>query len=222
MKARQEAVLSKIIDAYFSTAQPVGSKILADGQGLEFSPATIRSEMAVLEKEGLIAQPHTSAGRIPTIKGITYYLEHLMKPQALSADEEQRLMSMFQTSGLKGLARMTAEYCHSACILVLNLNEFYYTGFAYLLAQPEFENSTLIHEIGVAIDNFESALPHFVEHGLNEQPRIFLGEDNPLGQDCSATLIAKKGDRTVLGVLSPVRTDYRKNVSLLTAISHYF
>ncbi|MEK7583770.1 MAG: hypothetical protein AAB490_00870, partial [Patescibacteria group bacterium] len=158
MKARQEAVLSKIIDAYLSTAQPVGSKILAEEQGLEFSSATIRNEMAVLEKDGLIIQPHTSAGRIPTIKGIEYYLEYLMKPQPLRADEEQRLMSMFQKSGLKGLARMTAEYCHSACILVLDMNEFYYTGFSYLFAQPEFENASLVHEIGVAIDNFESAL----------------------------------------------------------------
>ncbi len=214
-------MLSKIIDAYLSTAQPVGSKILAEEQGLEFSSATIRNEMAVLEKDGLIIQPHTSAGRIPTIKGIEYYLEYLMKPQPLRADEEQRLMSMFQKSGLKGLARMTAEYCHSACILVLDMNEFYYTGFSYLFAQPEFENASLVHEIGVAIDNFESALPHFVERGLTGQPRIFLGDRNPLGHDCSATFVAKKGDRTVLGLLTPVRTDYQKNVGLLTAIAQY-
>jgi transcriptional regulator of heat shock response len=69
---RKLAVLRAIVEDYVSTNEPVGSKALADRHNLGVSPATIRNDMAVLEEQGYIAQPHTSAGRVPTDKG---YLE---------------------------------------------------------------------------------------------------------------------------------------------------
>jgi len=66
MSSRRLEILRAIVDEYVSTQEPVGSKSIADHHGLGISPATIRNEMAVLEDEGLITQPHTSAGRIPT------------------------------------------------------------------------------------------------------------------------------------------------------------
>src|SRR5262249_56398901 len=66
---RKLAVLRAIVEDYVSTTEPVGSKSLVDRHGLDVSPATIRNDMAVLEEQGFIAQPHTSAGRIPTDKG---------------------------------------------------------------------------------------------------------------------------------------------------------
>jgi len=66
MSSRRLEILRAIVDEYVATQEPVGSKSIADHHGLGISPATIRNEMAVLEDEGLITQPHTSAGRIPT------------------------------------------------------------------------------------------------------------------------------------------------------------
>ena len=66
MSSRRLEILRAIVDEYVATQEPVGSKSIADRHGLGISPATIRNEMAVLEDEGLITQPHTSAGRIPT------------------------------------------------------------------------------------------------------------------------------------------------------------
>ncbi len=74
---RRQAVLRAIVEDYVSTHEPVGSKALADHHRLGVSPATIRNDMAVLEEEGLIAQPHTSAGRIPTDKGYRYFVDTL-------------------------------------------------------------------------------------------------------------------------------------------------
>lgn len=72
MSSRRLEILRAIVDEYVSTQEPVGSKSIADHHGLGISPATIRNEMAVLEDEGLITQPHTSAGRIQQILDIEF------------------------------------------------------------------------------------------------------------------------------------------------------
>ena len=69
METRQLDILRAIVEEYVATEEPVGSKVIAARHKLGISPATIRNEMAVLEDAGLITQPHTSAGRIPTDKG---------------------------------------------------------------------------------------------------------------------------------------------------------
>jgi heat-inducible transcriptional repressor len=74
---RRRAVLHAIVEGYVSTSEPVCSKALSTRQELGVSPATIRNDMAALEEEGLIAQPHTSAGRIPTDKGYRSFVDHV-------------------------------------------------------------------------------------------------------------------------------------------------
>jgi len=74
---RRQAVLRAIVEGYVATSEPVGSRALAERNGLSVSPATIRNDMAALEDEGLITQPHTSAGRIPTDKGYRAFVDHL-------------------------------------------------------------------------------------------------------------------------------------------------
>lgn len=74
---RRQAVLRAIVEGYVATHEPVGSKALASTNGLGVSPATIRNDMAALEDEGLITQPHTSAGRIPTDKGYRVFVDQL-------------------------------------------------------------------------------------------------------------------------------------------------
>src|SRR6187399_1475551 len=84
---RRQAVLRAIVEGYVATSEPVGSKALAANNGLSVSPATIRNDMAALEDDGLITQPHTSAGRIPTDKGYRAFVDHLA---AASVPEPQR------------------------------------------------------------------------------------------------------------------------------------
>jgi len=76
---RQELILRKVVEAYNATGQPVGSKTLASDAELEFGPSTIRNELAILEEQGLLAHPHTSAGRVPTDSGHRYYVDHLLR-----------------------------------------------------------------------------------------------------------------------------------------------
>ncbi len=91
---RRLAVLRAIVEDYVVTREPVGSKALVDRHGLGVSPATVRNDMAALEEEGLIAQPHTSAGRIPTDKGYRFFVDRLTQIKPMTA-AERRAISTF-------------------------------------------------------------------------------------------------------------------------------
>jgi heat-inducible transcriptional repressor len=80
---RKTAILSAVVQEYIATALPVGSTHIADSPGVRVSPATVRNEMAVLEQEGYLVQPHTSAGRVPTDKGYRFFVDHLAQPGLL-------------------------------------------------------------------------------------------------------------------------------------------
>jgi heat-inducible transcriptional repressor len=86
-------VLRAIVEDYVSTTEPVGSKSLVDRHHFDVSPATIRNDMAVLEEQGFIAQPHTSAGRIPTDKGYRLFVDRLSSVKPLSTAERRAIES---------------------------------------------------------------------------------------------------------------------------------
>lgn len=88
---RKLAVLRAVVQDYVSTMEPVGSKSLVDRHHLDVSPATIRNDMAVLEEQGYISQPHTSAGRIPTDKGYRLFVDRLSGIKPLSTAERRAI-----------------------------------------------------------------------------------------------------------------------------------
>ena len=88
---RKKRILRAIIESYIQSAEPVGSKAIAASIDMEVSSATIRNEMADLEAMGLLEQPHTSAGRIPSPKGYRLYVNELMEEHKLSLQETQRI-----------------------------------------------------------------------------------------------------------------------------------
>ena len=81
---RKKKILSSVVEDYIESAEPVGSKTLVEKYHLDYSSATIRNEMKLLEEEGYLEQPHVSAGRIPSTKGYRYYVDNLMKENKLS------------------------------------------------------------------------------------------------------------------------------------------
>ena len=91
---RRLAVLRAIVEDYVSTEEPVGSKALVERHGLGVSPATVRNDMAVLEEEGFIMQPHTSAGRVPTDKGYRLFVDKLTTVKPMSAAEKRAIATI--------------------------------------------------------------------------------------------------------------------------------
>ena len=88
---RKKQILRAIVDSYIRTAEPVGSKTISQLPGMDFSPATIRNEMADLTTMGLLEQPHTSAGRVPSAAGYRLYVDELMQDYRLSMDETKTI-----------------------------------------------------------------------------------------------------------------------------------
>ena len=93
---RRLAVLRAIVEDYVSSHEPVGSKALVERHHLGVSPATIRNDMAVLEEEGYITQPHTSAGRIPTDKGYRLFVDRLANVKPMSPAEKRAIQTFLE------------------------------------------------------------------------------------------------------------------------------
>lgn len=91
LSERKKKILRAIVDNYVRTAEPVGSKMIAEMPGMDISSATIRNEMAELTQLGLLEQPHTSAGRIPSPAGYRFYVDELMNDYRLSVDETKSI-----------------------------------------------------------------------------------------------------------------------------------
>ncbi len=94
---RKRKILEAIIEEYNATAEPVSSSKIATDYGLDYSPATIRNEMANLEEMGYLEQPHTSAGRIPSSKGYRLYVDNIMKEKNLTIKEKENIDAILQS-----------------------------------------------------------------------------------------------------------------------------
>ncbi|MEL6248058.1 MAG: heat-inducible transcriptional repressor HrcA [Cyanobacteria bacterium J06627_15] len=112
LNARQQKVLWATIRQYVSTAEPVGSKALIEAYGLQVSSATVRNVMGVLERSGLLYQPHTSAGRVPSDSGYRIYVDKLIRPAKPVAKRVDRALTRqidWDGSNLEGLLREAAK-----------------------------------------------------------------------------------------------------------------
>ncbi len=92
---RKAAILNAVVTEYIGSAQPVGSQHVVDAPGVSVSSATVRSDMAALEREGYLTQPHTSAGRIPTDKGYRFFVDQLGGPGTLDPSGRQQVRRFF-------------------------------------------------------------------------------------------------------------------------------
>ena len=231
---RQTQILVAIIEQYAEVASPVGSVTLA--KLFNVSSATIRSEMAKLEDLGLITQPHTSAGRIPTDKGYRFYVNRLTA-QSEGEDEQILLNANNSKDSLRGFraisSRVSAQNdradhairsaVDSLVELTGNLglatigDQLYINGIYNLFSQPEFESGEAVQSAAQLLDNLE---PWLREVTPNEPLNVYIGSENPIGKSSGASLIISKfespfSENSYIGVLGPTRQNYGKVVRLV-------
>ena len=121
---RKTAILRAVVEEYIATAQPVGSTHVANAAGVKVSSATVRNEMAVLEQEGFLAQPHTSAGRIPTDKGYRFFVDHMAPRGRLDDASRDQVGRFFDTAHgrleelLHRTSNMLAQVTHQTALVV--------------------------------------------------------------------------------------------------------
>ncbi|NLC31301.1 MAG: hypothetical protein GX765_04600 [Candidatus Moranbacteria bacterium] len=230
MNQRQEKILECVIEEYTSTALPIGSKILVEKYKIKASPATIRNEMAELEEEGYLYQPHISAGRIPTDKGYRYFVEELMKDRELSKREQIKLqeellklkaqnMRLSRTSA-KLLSGITGNLAISG---ILDKDEFDDFGMRDLLSEPEFQKLDDVCRLAETMDYIDEMFNKIVQEMKEGETKIFIGAENPIGKISNCSMIVSpyklsNGQRGVLALIGPKRMKYAKNKSLIEYI----
>lgn len=221
MTDRQQNILSAIIEEYAEVASPVGSQMLAKVFGV--SSATIRSEMAELEKRGFIEQPHTSAGRVPTDKGYRFYVNKTAEAgeiEASSRGERALTARIGQGSVPERAIRNTVD---TLVELTQNLGvatigkQLYMSGLSNLFGQPEFMHPGQVQEVARLLDNLE---PWLREAAPNEPLSVYIGQENPIGRNSGCSLIVSRfrspySDKSFIGVLGPTRQSYKEVMGLV-------
>ena len=126
---RKAAILKSVVTGYVETAQPVGSSQVAHDLVIDVSPATVRADMAALEREGYLTHPHTSAGRIPTDKGYRFFVDHLGSPHPLAQAEHEKVQVFFSKAHgelervLQDTSRLLAQLTDCAAVVVSPAHE---------------------------------------------------------------------------------------------------
>lgn len=227
MNKRQQKILASIIEEYTQTANAVGSKILVDKYGIAASPATIRNDMAELEKEGYLHQPHISAGRIPTDKGYRYFVEELMRDKELTKKEQIKLQEELLKLKAKNtrLSRTTAKLLSGisgnlAISGSVGKEDFYDFGMSELLEEPEFKELDEVCRLAETLDYVDEMVEKLIKEIPEGETRIFIGEENPIKEISSCSMIVspykmKDGEKGVLALIGPKRMKYAKNKSLI-------
>lgn len=219
---RQQRILQAIVEQYAEVASPVGSSLLA--KVFSVSSATVRAEMAELEKQDLIKQPHTSAGRIPTDKGYRFYVNNLAEagPESPAERRAEKALATRVAGGgvseqvIKNAVDTLVELTHNLGIATIG-DQLYMSGLSNLFGQPEFMNSGQVREVARLLDNLE---PWLYEAAPNEPLSVYIGQENPIGRSAGCTLIVSRfrsnfSDRSYIGVLGPTRQSYRDVMSLV-------
>jgi heat-inducible transcriptional repressor len=223
MTERQRLILNAIIEQYAEVASPVGSNLLA--KAFNVSSATIRAEMADLERLGLIMQPHTSAGRIPTDAGYRLYVNNLTESTEPSLPAgrraEKALAARVQGGGvpertIRNAVDTLVELTHNLGIATIG-PQLYMSGLSNLFGQPEFVGGTQVRQVAELLDNLE---PWLREAAPNEPLSVYIGRENPIGRSAGASLIISRfrspfSDHSYIGVLGPTRQQYRDVMSLV-------
>lgn len=225
MTERQNQLLKTIIHQYIKTAEPVGSEWLAEKFGFKISSATIRNEMAELTERGFLAQPYTSAGRVPTEKAYHYYIDNFLKKKELKSKIKQSFKTIktkkLDETAVRRISKKMAELTGELVILAINRNNFYYTGLSYLFVQPEFNQPDVVYDISQVIDHLDKVVTQLFDK-IGDETEILLGKENPFGDFCSTILtrlsLPWQKNEAVFGLLGPMRMDYDTNLSMVNYI----
>ncbi len=222
MTDRQKQILCSVVEQYAEVASPVGSSLLA--KVFNVSSATIRAEMAELERHGFITQPHTSAGRVPTDKGYRFYVNNLAGTTNDTASErraERALTARVQTGALpertiRNAVDTLVELTHNLGLATIG-NQLYMSGLSNLFGQPEFIQAGQVRQVAQLLDNLE---PWLHEAAPNQPLSVYIGQENPIGRSAGCSLIISRfrspySDKSYIGVLGPTRQNYKDVMQLV-------
>ncbi len=233
MNNRQQRIMNQLIHLYQTTAEPVGSLALSALGKFRVSGATLRNELATLEEEGYLAKPHTSAGRVPTLRSFQWYLKTIKHGRKVTLPEQRafdalRMINQDDFRYCRELAKRLAEISKEGVFVAFGPYSTFYTGLTNLFTKPEFQKAQCTVTLGQALDKLNEILEGLIrkEPPLDpllrkegkEEVEIILGEDSPFGKDFGALIIRfSRGEikNGIMGILGLLRMDWEKNMGLM-------
>ncbi len=226
--------MAAVVREYSQTGHPVGSEELLEKYHLKVSSATVRNDMQSLEDAKFLAQPYTSAGRVPTDKGYRYFVNNLMHHLELTNAEQQRLrqeLLRLQHQYLelgRSISKLLSGAAQGAAFALLPASQqgrpqsVGTSGFSEVI-EPD-ANAQELKEVAKFLDELEERGQALLKRNDIEEVETFIGKESPmpLAPDFSLLITQVRlpsGERGVVGIVGPKRMKYARNISLLRYIS---
>jgi transcriptional regulator of heat shock response len=237
LEDRKHRILEAIIQDYVHAAEPVGSRHLSRKYRLGVSPATIRNEMADLEDEGYIIQPHTSAGRIPTDKGYRYYVDNIMRTGSLTQKEELMISRSYRASRLdveraiENILSAASNLTSYAAVMMVENNSgrhrIFYHGITNMASQPEFSDAPHLKNILKVFEEQDLLCSILKDYSAGTEVTIKIGSENKFKEvrECSVVVSpceTEGGEIAAMGLIGPTRMFYDKASSVINYVSAQF
>lgn len=231
LSERQINILRTIVEEFTETAQPVGSVSLENKYRLGVSPATLRNEMAILEEKGLLSQPHTSSGRIPTPMAIKFYVNELMKEREISVAEEVNVKSRVwdhrfnRDDLLREATRVLAERTKALCVATTDNGQTFHSGYAHVFNVIEFEeNLDITREIFDLLESHQRLYDIFGRAVSSNPIHILVGDEmgrslfQPVSCIFADLCIGDK--RGSIGIIGSSRQEYDRNIPMVRFVAN--
>ncbi|MFA4967850.1 MAG: hypothetical protein WC624_06515 [Candidatus Margulisiibacteriota bacterium] len=230
---RKKQILEAIVSDYIDTAEPVGSFTITHHYVRQYSPATIRAEMAELEQVGYITHPHTSAGRIPTDLGYRYFVDHIMETKKVAGKEIALIKS-----GIRKIGHGFEEILHGTVKMISSLMDYvavfasfgkgkkqvFSSGYSNILKQPEFQDVSHAQKVMSALEQEDFLARILEEYSSKRELDIKIGHEIRFRdmQDLSIAVVKHNVlgiNPGAIGIIGPTRMDYIRVKSILDCVS---
>jgi transcriptional regulator of heat shock response len=227
---RKAYILATVVYEYILTAEPVASQTLTQKYNLGISSATVRNELAELEAEGYLVQPHTSAGRIPSDSGYRKYVDQLMQPENLSVDDRKRIRNELRDASrelddlIEGTTRLLSRLSKNLAFVTKPAAEAQHfrmtsSGAQNLLDQPEFHDLRKLRSILRIVEEQKTLYDLVADAMSAEAPSVKIGHELGVEEmtDLSIVTVPYRFGRHAIGMLSilgPRRMPYGRLMAL--------
>lgn len=210
------ALLDVVIDNYINKGEPVGSKFLHSLGDSEYAPSTLRKYLNVLEKAGMVYQPYNSSGRIPTIQGLSLYIDSY-----LSQQEEEQIEGINNArKNLTYIVETLGGIADGVVVGFLKNDEYYYLGINNLLRDDLMDEYQATKNIIRFIE--EKRVVKFIDSKIVKRDQIYYTfiEDKETMISCLYAKLTVEDFDCIICIIGPTRVNYKKNVAIMRKLLH--
>src|SRR3989338_171716 len=231
MRSRQQHILNTVVEEYIKIGDAVSSRLLYENFDFGISPALIRSELHDLMDQGYLEQPHTSGGRIPTDRGLRFFVDSLIVEPSRTIERETRYADSFLEGSIWNsldaavkffsdrLETLSVGYEPEGAIICKR-------GLRFLLRRVETEDRAETIKVVDDFEKLDERLADFVRRFREEDlPQVFIGSESPLTTSTQLSFIAEhyrlpSDEELMMVVIGPKRMNYRRNLAVMKTVKN--